>query len=55
MKIENDIADKVQEAMNKNQRDYYLREQLKERYDGDPKVKTLIDTAMGVEGMPRNT
>ena len=29
MKIENDIADKVQEAMNKNQRDYYLREQLK--------------------------
>ena len=29
MKIENDIADKVQEALNKNQRDYYLREQLK--------------------------
>ena len=32
-----------------------LSPQLKERYDGDPKVKTLIDTAMGVEGMPRNT
>ena len=29
MKIESDIADKVQEAMNKSQRDYYLREQLK--------------------------
>ena len=29
MQIENDIADKVQDAMNKSQRDYYLREQLK--------------------------
>lgn len=29
MKIEGDIADKVQTAMNKNQRDYFLREQLK--------------------------
>ena len=29
MKIESDIADQVQEAMNKSQRDYYLREQLK--------------------------
>ncbi len=29
MKLENDIADKVQEAMNQGQRDYYLREQLK--------------------------
>ena len=29
MKIESDIADKVQDAMNKSQRDYYLREQLK--------------------------
>ena len=28
---------------------------LKEMYDGDPKVKTLIDTAMSLEGMPRNT
>ena len=28
---------------------------LKEMYDGDPKVKTLIDTAMQLEGMPRNT
>ncbi len=29
--------------------------QLKERYDADQRVKTLIDTAMQVEGMPRNT
>ena len=29
MKIEGDIAEKVQVAVNKNQRDYYLREQLK--------------------------
>ncbi len=29
--------------------------QLKERYDAEPQVKTLIDTAMAVEGMPRNT
>ena len=28
---------------------------LKEMYDGDPKVKQLIDTAMSLEGMPRNT
>ncbi len=28
---------------------------LKEMYDGDPKVKTLIETAMQLEGMPRNT
>ena len=28
---------------------------LKEMYDGDPKVKKLIDTAMQLEGMPRNT
>ena len=28
---------------------------LKEMYDGDPRVKTLIDTAMRLEGMPRNT
>jgi DNA polymerase-3 subunit alpha len=32
-----------------------LSPQLKERYDAEPRVKTLIDTAMGVEGMPRNT
>ena len=32
-----------------------LSPQLKERYDSDAKVKKLIDTAMGVEGMPRNT
>ncbi len=29
MKIESDIAEKVQNAMNQSQRDYYLREQLK--------------------------
>ncbi len=28
---------------------------LKEMYDGDDRVKTLIDTAMRLEGMPRNT
>ncbi len=28
---------------------------LKEMYDGDPRVKLLIDTAMSLEGMPRNT
>ncbi len=29
--------------------------QLKEMYDGDDKVRQLIDTAMSLEGMPRNT
>ena len=29
--------------------------QLKEMYDGDERVKKLIDTAMSLEGMPRNT
>ena len=28
---------------------------LKEMYDADPRVRTLIDTAMSLEGMPRNT
>ena len=28
---------------------------LKEMYDGDPRVRKLIDTAMSLEGMPRNT
>ena len=28
---------------------------LKEMYDGDERVKSLIDTAMQLEGMPRNT
>lgn len=28
---------------------------LKEMYDGDPRVKELIDTAQALEGMPRNT
>ena len=32
-----------------------LSKQLKETYDGDEKVKKLIDTAMAIEGMPRNT
>ena len=32
-----------------------LSKQLKDAYDGDPKVKKLIDTAMAIEGMPRNT
>ena len=29
--------------------------QLKEKYDQDERVKKLIDTAMSLEGMPRNT
>ena len=28
---------------------------LKEMYDGDSRVKSLVDTAMKLEGMPRNT
>ena len=28
---------------------------LKEMYDGDPRVRKLIDTARSLEGMPRNT
>ncbi len=32
-----------------------LSPKLKEMYDGDERVKTLIDTAMSLEGMPRNT
>ena len=32
-----------------------LSKQLKEAYDGDPSTKKLIDTAMAIEGMPRNT
>jgi len=28
---------------------------LKEMYDTDPRIHTLIDTAMSLEGMPRNT
>lgn len=32
-----------------------LSKQLKETYDGDDRVKKLIDTAMAIEGMPRNT
>ena len=28
---------------------------LKEMYDGDERVRTLIDTAKAIEGMPRNT
>ena len=29
--------------------------QLREAYEGDPRIKKLIDTAMAIEGMPRNT
>ena len=29
--------------------------QLKQMYDGDARVKELVDTAMALEGMPRNT
>ena len=29
--------------------------EMKERYDNDDRVKKLIDTAMSLEGMPRNT
>ncbi len=31
-----------------------LSKPLKEMYDGDEKIKTLIDTARALEGMPRN-
>ena len=29
--------------------------QLKEKYDGDERIRSLIDTARALEGMPRNT
>ena len=32
-----------------------VSQKLKEMYDGDERVKLLIDTAMSLEGMPRNT
>ena len=32
-----------------------LSKQLRDVYDGDPNMKKLIDTAMAIEGMPRNT
>jgi len=32
-----------------------LSKQLKDSYDSDERVKKLIDTAMAIEGMPRNT
>ena len=32
-----------------------LSKQLKDSYDGDERVRKLIDTAMAIEGMPRNT
>ena len=32
-----------------------LSKQLKDAYNGDPKAKKIIDTAMAIEGMPRNT
>ena len=32
-----------------------ISSEMKERYDSDERVKLLIDTAMSLEGMPRNT
>ena len=32
-----------------------LSKQLRDAYDGDERIKKLIDTAMAIEGMPRNT
>ena len=32
-----------------------LSKQLRESYEGDERIKKLIDTAMAIEGMPRNT
>ena len=32
-----------------------LSKPLRERYEGDERVRKLVDTAMAVEGMPRNT
>ena len=32
-----------------------LSKQLKDAYDADPTTRRLIDTAMAIEGMPRNT
>ena len=32
-----------------------LSKQLRDAYDGDKRIKKLIDTAMAIEGMPRNT
>ncbi len=32
-----------------------VSDKLKQMYDSDERVKTLIDTAMSLEGMPRNT
>ena len=32
-----------------------LSKQLRDSYEGNPQVKQLIDTAMAIEGMPRNT
>ena len=32
-----------------------LSKQLREAYEGDERIKKLIDTAMAIEGMPRNT
>ena len=32
-----------------------LSKQLRDSYEGDERIKKLIDTAMAIEGMPRNT
>ena len=31
-----------------------LSKQLRDSYEGDPRIRKLIDTAMAIEGMPRN-
>ena len=46
--IPNELHITLELALTKNPK-------LREMYDGDEKVKKLIDTAMAIEGMPRNT
>ncbi len=44
--IPNDLGITISEALEKNR-------DLKKEYDSDPEVKKLIDTALGLEGLPR--
>lgn len=46
LQIENDLQDKFKEAVDKNQRDYYLREQMKVIQDelGEPNTEDETDT-----------
>ena len=46
--IPNELHITLELALTKNPK-------LRQMYDQDPKVKKLIDTAMAIEGMPRNT